>query len=76
MNEKYYDPIVAEVRKNREDLLAEFDGDTEKLTAYLVAKRPQRIAAGFRYETAAERQARFAWSQQQQEILEQKLASV
>ncbi|MDR2589572.1 MAG: hypothetical protein LBC71_01095 [Oscillospiraceae bacterium] len=76
MSDRYNDPIVAEVRKNREELLAEFDGDTKKLTAYLVAKRPQRIAAGFRYETAEERQARFAWSRQQQEILEQKLASV
>ena len=76
MNKRFNDPIVAEVRKNREDLLAEFDGDTEKLTAYLVAKRPQRIAAGFRYETAAEREARFALSRQQQEALERKLASV
>ncbi|MDR2599262.1 MAG: hypothetical protein LBC73_03200 [Oscillospiraceae bacterium] len=76
MNEKLYDPIVAEVRKNREDLLAEFNGDTKKLSAYLKTKRPEMEAAGLRFETAAERQARFAWSQQQEEILERKLASV
>jgi hypothetical protein len=76
MNDKFYDPIVAEVRKNREELLAEFDGDTKKLTAYLIAKRPKRKAAGVRYETEAERQVRFAWSLEQQEIMERKIASV
>ena len=76
MNEQFCDPIVAEVRKNREDLLAEFGGDTKKLTAYLKTKRPEMEAAGLRFETEAERQARFAWSQQQQEALERKLASV
>ena len=76
MNEKYYDPIVAEVRKNREDLLAEFGGDTKKLTAYLRSKRPAREAAGCRYVTAEERQARLAWNKQRREADNRKLASV
>jgi hypothetical protein len=75
MNEKFYDPIVAEVRKNREEMLAEFDGDTKKLTAHLRTMRPEMEAAGLRFETEAERQVRFAWSQQQQEIVERKIAN-
>jgi len=75
MNDRFYDPIVAEVRKNREDLLAEFDGDTKRLTAYLKTKRPEMEAAGLRFETSAERQARFEWSQQQQEALNKKIAN-
>jgi hypothetical protein len=76
MNEKFYDPIVAEVRKNREELLAEFGGDTKKLTEYLAAKRPAREAAGVRYETADERQARLAWSRQQEEAENRRVASL
>ena len=76
MNDKFYDPIVAEVRKNRKEMLAEFDGDTKKLTAYLKTMRPEMEAAGLRFETEAERQTRFAWSQKQQEALERKLASI
>ena len=76
MNEKYYDPIVAEVRKNREDMLAEFDGDTKKLTAYLKSKRPIREAAGCCYVTAEERQARLAWNRQRREADNRKLASI
>ena len=75
MSERFYDPIVAEVRKNREEMLAEFGGDTKKLTAYLETKRPEMEAAGLRFETEAERQARFAWSQQQQETIERRIAS-
>jgi hypothetical protein len=76
MNKNYYDPIVEEVRKNREDMLAEFDGDTRKLTAYLISKRAEREAAGCRYVTAEERQARLAWNRQRQETIAQKLANV
>ena len=76
MNEHFSDPIVAEVRKNREDLLAEFSGDTKKLTAHLISKRLERKAAGVHYETEAERQARFTWSQQQQEFIERRIANV
>jgi hypothetical protein len=75
MNEKFNDPIVAEVRKNREELLAEFGGDTKKLTAYLESKRPEREAAGFRYVTEEERQARLAWNRQQREAEDRRLAS-
>ncbi|MCL2164036.1 MAG: hypothetical protein FWH55_06505 [Oscillospiraceae bacterium] len=76
MNEKYYDPIVAEVRKNREDMLAEFGGNTKKLTAYLESKRPIREAAGCRYVTAEERQARLAWNRQRREAESRILASI
>ena len=76
MNEKYFDPIVAEVRKNREDMLAEFDGDTTKLIAYLETKRPFREAAGCRYITAEERQVRLAWNRQRREADSRKLASI
>ena len=75
MYENFYDPIVAEVRRNREEMLAEFGGDTKKLSAYLDSKRPKWEAMGFRYETEAEWQARFAWSDQQQEALNRRIAS-
>jgi hypothetical protein len=67
MNEKFYDPIIAEVRKNREDLFAEHDSDINKLIAYIVSERPKKKAAGVHYETEEERQARFTWSLLQQE---------
>ena len=76
MNDKCYDPIVAEVRKNREDMLAEFEGDTKKLIAYLKTKHPIRKAAGCCYVTAEERQARLAWNKQQREADNRKLASL
>ena len=56
---KNLDPIVAEVRKNREKLLAEFDGDINKLRTHLAEQRPKWENLGFHYETVAERQARF-----------------
>jgi hypothetical protein len=70
------DPIVAEVRRNREALLAEFDGDIKKLDAHLEAKQSQREAAGFRYVTEEERQARLAWRKKQDEELVQKIAAL
>jgi len=76
MNKNSIDPIVAEVRKNREELFAEFDYDADKLTAYLEFKRPEREAAGFRYVTAEEQQARLAWNKQRQEADNRKLASL
>ena len=76
MNEKFYDPIVAEVRKNREELLAEFGGDTQKLTAYLESKRPEREAAGFRYVTEDERQARLALNRQRREAEARRVANL
>ena len=76
MNDKYYDPIVAEVRKNRENMLAEFYGDTTKLIAYLESKRPLREAAGCRYVTAEERQARLEWNRQRREADRRKIAGI
>ena len=76
MSKKFYDPIVAEVRRNREAMLAEFGGDTKKLTAYLESKRPELEAAGFNFVTEAERQARLAWKQQQREADDRRVASL
>jgi hypothetical protein len=76
MNNEFYDPIVAEVRKNREEMLAEFGGDTKKLTEYLESKRPEMEAAGLRFETEEERQARLAWKKKQKEELSQKIAAL
>ena len=76
MSEKFYDPIVAEVRKNREEWFAEFDCDPVKFHEYLEAQRPKWEAAGFRYETEEKRQARIAWNRQQREAEERKIANL
>ena len=76
MNEKFYDPIVAEVRKNREEWFAEFDCDPIKLREYLDVQRPKWEAAGFHYETEEKRQARFAWNRQRREAEEREIASL
>ena len=76
MNENVYDPIVAEVRKNREEWYAEFDYDAGKLREYIISQRPEMEAAGVRYETEAEREARFAWNKQQQEAEDRRIASL
>jgi len=69
------DSIVAEVRRNREAMLAEFDGDTMRLTAYLEAQRPFWEAAGFRFETEENRQARIAQSKQRREEEARRIAN-
>jgi len=76
MSERFDDPIVAEVRKNREDLLADFDGDTKKLSAYLKSKRSEIETAGLHYETEGKRRARLAWNRQQQEDLARRVANL
>ncbi|MCL2475364.1 MAG: hypothetical protein FWF37_04540 [Chloroflexi bacterium] len=76
MSEEFYDPIVAEVRYNREQLLAEFNGDVKKLDAYLDSKRSEREAAGFHYDTEAEAQARLAWNRQQQQEFARRVANL
>jgi len=76
MNDRFYDPIVAEVRKNREELLAEFDGDIDKLHEHLAAQRPKWEAAGFRYETENETQARLARRRRQEKELAQRVANL
>ena len=76
MSDVFIDPIVAEVRKNREELFAEFNYDVSKLHAYLESKRPEWEAAGAHYETQEEREARFEWNRQRQEAEELRLASL
>ena len=70
------DPIVAEVRRNREAMLEEFGGDTKKLTKSLESKRPEMEAAGFRFVTEEERQARLAWTKQRREAEERRIENL
>ena len=76
MSEAFFDPIVAEVRKNREEMFAEFDYDIGKLISHLEAKRPEMEAAGFRFVTEEERQARLEWNRQRREAEERRIASL
>jgi len=76
MNEKFHDPIVAEVRKNREEWFAEFDYDPVKLREHLDAQRPKWEAAGLRFETEERRQARLARSRQRREAEARSIASI
>jgi len=76
MNKEPSDPIVAEVRKNREALLAEFGGDVEKLSAYLKSKRSERKAAGVRYVTEEERLLRLARRKERDEKLVRELEAI
>ncbi len=76
MNNTFQDPIVAEVRKNREEMFAEFGGDVGRLHRYLAEQQPTWEAAGFHYETEEKRQARIAWKKQQNEERARKIASV
>ena len=66
---KYFreDSVVAEVRKNRTELLTEYGGDTKKLIEHLIAQRIAMEADGWRYETESELEARKAWHRQHQE---------
>jgi hypothetical protein len=76
MDNVFFDPIVAEVRRNREELLADFGGDIKKLDEHIESKRAMRKAAGVRYETAEERQARVTWNRQQRQEIERRVASL
>ena len=76
MNFYKEDSIVTEVRKNRAELLTEFDGDTKKLTEYFIAQRPAMEAAGWRYETEAELEARKARHKQQQKMKAHRIESL
>ena len=51
---RWDDPIVADVRRNREALLADFDGDTHKLIQYLKEQAPKKEAAGWKAVTIDE----------------------
>jgi len=71
-----YDSIVAEVRQNRENLLAEFGGDIGKLDAHIEKKRRDREVAGAHYVTEEERLARIEYSRQRREAEEYRVASL
>jgi|GEM_PF-4979563 len=45
---KWDDPIIAEVRSNREALLADFDGDIHKLILYLKEQNSIKEAMGWK----------------------------
>lgn len=76
MNDVFYDPIVAEVRQNREKLLADFGGDMKKYQDNIAEQRSTWEAAGFHYETEEERQSRIAWREKQEEELARKVANL
>ena len=58
MNKFSEDSIITEVRKNRSELVAEFGGDAKMLIEHLLSQRPAMEAAGWRYETNEELEAR------------------
>jgi hypothetical protein len=74
--ELWEDPIVAEVRRNREELLAEFGGDVRKLNDSLVAERSAMEAAGWQYAKAGALEARKAWHRQQREEEQRRMAAL
>ncbi len=77
MNENSWeDPIVAEVRKNREELLAEFDGDMRKLNDRLIAERPAMEADGWRYADVADLENRKTRYRQQQDEEQRRIAAL
>jgi hypothetical protein len=55
----YYDPIVAEVRRYRAELLEEYGG-WEGYRKHQEEDRPRLEAAGWRFETPEEREVRIA----------------
>ena len=70
------DPIVAEVRKNREEWFAEFDYDAIKFQEYMREQQTRNKDAGIRYISQEDRQARLAWKQQQREEENRRIASL
>ena len=70
------DPIVAEVRKNREEWFAEFDYDAIKFQDYIREQQAKNKAAGVRYMSEEERQARLAWKRQQKEDENRRIANL
>ena len=74
MSEKLFDPIVTEVRRNRENLLADFNGDIFLLDAHIEIKRNEREASGAHYVTEEERLIRLAWNRQRRETEERRIA--
>jgi len=70
------DPIVAEVRKNREEWFAEFDYDATKFQEYIMEQQAKNKAAGVRNMSEEERQARLALKRQQKEEESRKIANL
>ena len=62
------DSVIAEVRKSRTELLADFGGDTEKFIEHLIAQRPAMEVAGWKYETEAELETRKKLHRQKEEM--------
>jgi hypothetical protein len=52
------DPIVAEVRRTREKILAEFDYDIEAYAAHIIALQEEKKRQGFKYASPPLRAAR------------------
>jgi len=71
-----HEDIVAEVRRNREELLSEFGGDIHKLNEHLISQRPVLEAQGVRFVTEEEDQARRAWSSQRQQEEYRRIAAL
>ena len=74
MRDILFDPIIAEVRKNREELFAEFDYDITKLREHLDSLRPEIEAAGFHYETDEDRNKRIESSIKRREAEDRRIA--
>ena len=68
--------IITEVRKNRAELLAEYGGNAKKLIEHIISQRPAMEAAGWRYETNEEFEARKAWQKKQREEEQRKIEAI
>ena len=55
--EQWNDPIIADVRSNREALLYDFNGDIHELIKYLKEQHPKKEAAGWEAITIKELEA-------------------
>jgi hypothetical protein len=70
------DSIITEVRKNRADIINEYDGDTKKYLVFLISQKPVMEAEGWRYESEAELDARIAWHKQQREAEQLRIKAI
>ena len=70
------DPIVADVRNNREELFAEFDNDYAKLREHLDSQRLIWEASGVCYVSEDERQARLALCRAKRESENRRIAEL
>jgi len=55
--EQWNDPIIADVRRNREALLSDFNGDIHELIQHLKEQHPIKEAAGWEAITIKELEA-------------------